>query len=92
MFGKKKKKALAQTLPREMAEIQKEYGTISSQYANASYQASLYTEEATRLFKVMQDLNNEASERNKLDSQRRADEAAATPASADLANEAANAG
>lgn len=63
----KNKKIKTPPLPREIADIQKDYGQVSGQYANASYQAKLYRDEANKLFSQMRDLNLEAGARNQLD-------------------------
>jgi len=70
-FFKKKAQKLAQQpeVPRAMDEIKKDYQELSAQVANAQYTAFIKAKEVEQLNLRLLSLNQEASERTKLDSQ-----------------------
>lgn len=53
--------------PRQIAEIETEYAKLASQVGQAQYQAYIMTEEVRLLNQQILRLNQEASERRKLD-------------------------
>lgn len=55
--------------PRQMAEIEQEYGKLVSQAGQAQYQIFVYTEDLQRINDAMRNLNYEAAARKNLDAQ-----------------------
>lgn len=56
--------------PREMAEIEQEYGKLVSQAGQAQYQVFVYSEDLNRINDAMRNLNYEAAARRNLDAQK----------------------
>lgn len=67
-----KKVNLAPPMPRELSQIEEDYGRLVSQSGQAQYQVFVYTEDLKRINEQLRNLNYEAAARNKLDAELKA--------------------
>lgn len=65
-----KKVNLPPPTPRELPEIESDYGRLVSQAGQAQYQVFVYTEDLKRINENLRNLNYEAAARNKLNEQK----------------------